>query len=84
MEKTESQLAKERVVSELDALNEKIVKLSNFLFSSKIVDANISRDMQYCMKEQLGYMQSYASCLQRRLQIWDKPNNEETNIHEIY
>ena len=34
--------AKERVEQELDELNEKIVKLSTFLYSKKIVEAKLS------------------------------------------
>lgn len=38
--------AKERVEQELDELNEKIVKLSTFLYSKKIVEAKLSFRMQ--------------------------------------
>ena len=82
--KTSSQLAKERVKVELDELNQKIVKLSNFLFSSKVIDANISHQMQYCLRDQLNYMQQYAQCLQKRLQIWDKSDEELDKLHEYY
>lgn len=66
--------AKARVEKELEELNEKIVKLSAFLFGPR---ANgLSRQMTWAMKEQLGYMQNYAECLQRRLRIWGKTDEE--------
>ena len=66
--------AKERVEKELEELNEKIVKLSAFLFGVK---ANaLSRQMRWKMKEQLVSMQNYAECLQERLRIWGKTDEE--------
>lgn len=66
--------AKERVEKELEELNEKIVKLSAFLFGLR---ANtLSRQMRWKMKEQLVCMQNYAECLQDRLRIWGKTDAE--------
>lgn len=66
--------AKERVEKELEELNEKIVKLSAFLFGWKAT--TLSRQMRWKMKEQLVCMQNYAECLQERLLIWDKTDAE--------
>lgn len=68
--------AKERVEKELDELTEKITKLSGFLYGRKSMDANISRDMRYTMRDQLHSMQEYAACLQKRLMIWGKTDEE--------
>lgn len=62
--------AKERVEKELEELNEKITKLSAYLYGREILSSDISRDMQYQMEEQLNAMRSYARCLQARLRIW--------------
>ena len=59
--------AKERVEKELDELNEKIVKLTSFLYGRKLAAAGLSYAMKDCLEEQLGIMQRYASILQRRL-----------------
>ena len=61
--------AKERVEKELDELNEKIVKLTCFLFSRTILDMQLSKAMIFEMRDQLSAMQNYAQRLQRRLQI---------------
>lgn len=68
--------AKERVEKELDELTEKITKLSGFLYGRKSMDANISRDMRCTMRDQLRSMEEYASCLQKRLMIWGKTDEE--------
>ena len=68
--------AKERVEKELDELTEKITKLSGFLFGRKSMDANISLDMRYTMRDQLRSMEEYAACLQKRLMIWGKTDEE--------
>ena len=68
--------AKERVEQELEELNEKIAKLSSFLYGKKILDMDISREMFYQMETQLMAMQQYAKCLQTRLCIWDKTDEE--------
>ena len=75
--------AKQRVVKELEELNEKMGKLSFFLFSPGIEQKGISRQMRMLMRDQLGYMQSYAETLQRRLAIWGKTDielNEECKV----
>lgn len=65
--------AKERVQFELDELNQKIVKLSAFLFGSAIVEKkDISNAMKGLLRRQLVQMQDYAQTLQDRLAIWDK------------
>ena len=68
--------AKERVEQELDELNEKIVKLSTFLYSKKIVEAKLSFRMRDLLREQLNVMQRYAEILQHRLVIWCKTDKE--------
>ncbi len=68
--------AKERVEQELDELNEKIVKLSTFLYSKKIVEAKLSFRMRDLLREQLNVMQRYAEILQHRLVIWGKTDKE--------
>lgn len=68
--------AKERVEKELEELNEKITKLSAYLYGREILSSDISRDMQYQMEEQLNAMRSYARCLQARLRIWGKTDAE--------
>lgn len=73
--------AKERVQIELNELNEKMSKLSLFLFSEKAL--KLARQMRYVMQEQLRHMQDYAHCLQTRLEIWDKVEDEKKNNHEI-
>lgn len=68
--------AKERVEKELEELNEKIVKLSSFLFSKKILDAGLSCRMRELLTEQLRAMQEYARILQIRLSVWGKTDEE--------
>ena len=68
--------AKERVEKELEELNEKIVKLSSFLFSKKLIESGISHRMRDLLAEQLRYMQDYARILQIRLSVWGKTDEE--------
>ena len=68
--------AKERVETELLELKEKIVKLSDFLFGTKIAKANISLRMRSLLRTQLDSMQRYAEVLQERLVIWGKTDEE--------
>lgn len=68
--------AKERVEKELSDLNEKIVKLTAFLYGSKISQAGLSHEMVDAMESQLGAMTHYAKLLQRRLAIWGKSDEE--------
>ena len=42
--------AKEIVEKELEELNEKITKLSAYLYGREILSSDISRDMQYQME----------------------------------
>lgn len=74
--------AKERVETELGELNEKIVKLTSFLYGNKILASDISREMFYQMEAQLCAMQQYARCLIQRLRIWGK-TDEELNCGAI-
>lgn len=76
--------AKERVEKELDELNEKIMKLTSFLYGRKFAAAGLSFEMKSCLEEQLGTMQRYASILQRRLAIWGKSNEELSRLDKIY
>lgn len=75
MEQTKD-TAKERVEQELAELNEKIVKLTSFLYSKKIIEANLSFRMRDMLSEQLRTMQRYAEILQGRLAIWGKTDKE--------
>lgn len=68
--------AKERVQIELKELNEKIVKLSAFLYSEKAIAEDISYEMRNAMRDQLRYMSDYAIALQHRLFIWGKTDKE--------
>lgn len=68
--------AKERVEKELEELNEKIVKLTSFLYSKAILEKGLSRRMRGIMQEQLDVMRRYAYTLQERLVIWGKSDEE--------
>lgn len=68
--------AKERVEKELEELNEKIVKLTSFLYGKKLVEAGLSFRMRDLLSEQLRAMQRYAELLQNRLAIWGKTDEE--------
>jgi hypothetical protein len=73
--------AKQRVEQELAELNEKIVKLTAFLFGGDIVNMDISDNMRFLMRRQLNVMQEYADVLQDRLRLrtWDKTDEELKN-----
>ena len=71
--------AKQRVEQELAELNEKIVKLTAFLFGSDIVNMDISDHMRFLLRRQLNAMQEYADVLQERLRTWDKTDEEIKN-----
>ena len=62
--------AKERVEQELDELNEKIVKLTCFLYGREITGGVVTPEMRALLKQQLECMQAYAETLQNRLMIW--------------
>ena len=81
MEQTKD-TAKERVEQELAELNEKIVKLTSFLYSKKIVVAKLSFRMRDMLSEQLRTMQRYAEILQGRLAIWGKTDEELNRCDE--
>lgn len=68
--------AKERVQVELKELNEKIVKLSAFLYSEKAIAEDLSYEMRRAMRDQLRCMSDYAIALQHRLAIWGKTDKE--------
>lgn len=68
--------AKERVEQELADLNEKIVKLSSFLYSKKLIEAGLSHQMESLLRDQLRSMEEYAHILQMRLSIWGKTDEE--------
>lgn len=68
--------AKERVEKELEELNEKMTKLSSFLYGKAILTMDLSNEMTYQMETQLCSMQQYAKCLQKRLRIWGKTDKE--------
>ena len=71
--------AKQRVEQELAELNEKIVKLTSFLFGGDIVNMDISDHMRFLLRRQLNVMQEYADVLQERLRTWDKTDEEIKN-----
>lgn len=71
--------AKQRVEQEIAELNEKIVKLTAFLFGGDIVNMDISDNMRFLMRRQLNVMQEYADVLQERLRTWDKTDEELKN-----
>ena len=71
--------AKQRVEQELAELNEKIVKLTAFLFGGDIVNMDISGNMRFLLRRQLNVMQEYAEVLQERLRTWDKTDEEIRN-----
>lgn len=73
-EKVYPTTAKERAEQELDELNEKMVKLTRFLYGRKIVEGVVTDTMRELMGKQLKYMQAYAETLQDRLIIWDVYN----------
>ena len=70
---------KQRVEQELAELNEKIVKLTAFLFGVDIVNMDISDNMRFLLRRQLNGMQEYADVLQERLRMWDKTDEEIKN-----
>ncbi len=77
--------AKERVETELLELKEKIVKLSDFLFGTKIAKVGISFRMRSLLRQQLENMQRYAEVLQERLAIWGKTDEElDEKLHHCY
>ena len=70
---------KQRVEQELAELNEKIVKLTAFLFGDDIFNMDISDHMRFLLRRQLNVMQEYAEVLQERLRTWDKTDEEIRN-----
>lgn len=75
--------AKQRVEQELAELNEKIVKLTAFLFGGDIVNMDISDHMRFLLRRQLNVMQEYADVLQERLRTWDKTDEELKNEEHL-
>lgn len=75
--------AKQRVEQELAELNEKIVKLTAFLFGGDIVYMDIADNMRFLLRRQLNVMQEYADVLQERLRTWDKTDEELKNEEHL-
>ena len=75
--------AKQRVEQELSELNEKIVKLTAFLFGGDIINMDISDHMRFLLRRQLNVMQEYADVLQERLRTWDKTDEELKNEEHL-
>lgn len=75
--------AKQRVEQELAELNEKIVKLTAFLFGGEIINMDISNNMRFLLRRQLNTMQEYADVLQERLRTWDKTDEEIRNEEHL-
>ena len=71
--------AKQRVEQELAELNEKIVKLTAFLFGGDIVNMDIADNMRFLLRRQLNVMQEYADVLQERSRTCDKTDEEIKN-----
>ena len=69
--KSVSAKEKKRVEQELYELNEKIVKLTRFLYGRKTTEGVVACGMIDLMKQQLKHMQAYAETLQNRLIFWD-------------
>ena len=61
---------KERVEIELHDLEEKAVKLGEFIISDKF--DKLSPRMRELLSEQYGYMCGYANILRERLEIWEQ------------
>lgn len=74
--------AKERVQRELFDLNEKIIKLTAFLYGPNISQAVLSHEMVDLMESQLSTMTQYEKLLQRRLAIWGKSDEELMRAHQ--
>lgn len=62
--------AKDRVIKEYSALNEKIAKLS--LFMTSPIHEKMNEAEKYLLLQQLDTMINYARVLQARLAIWRK------------
>ena len=75
--------AKQRVEQELAELNEKIVKLTAFIFGGDIVNMDIADNMRFLLRIQLNVMQKYADVLQERLRTWDKTDEELKNEEHL-
>lgn len=61
---------KERVEIELHDLEEKAVKLEEFINSDKF--DKLSLRMRELLSKQFGYMYGYAIILRERLKIWEQ------------
>lgn len=66
--------AKQRVIEELEQLSERTSKLVKFTLSEKFNE--LTCNMQYLMKEQVRVMIEYGDILRRRLDCWDKPEQD--------
>ncbi len=62
----------ERVVKEREDLNEKIIKLTSFIFSAKFIF--VDKEEQERLSQQLCVMMHYSSILQDRIEAF-KPTN---------
>jgi hypothetical protein len=65
--------AKQRVINELNELSERTSKLVKFTLSEKF--SELTSTMQYLMKDQVRCMLEYGDILRRRLDCWDKPDD---------
>lgn len=66
--------AKKRVQDELEELSERTSKLVKFTLSEKF--SELTSTMQYLMKDQVRCMLEYGDILRRRLDCWDKPDED--------
>ena len=69
--------AKQRVVEELNELSERTSKLVKFRLSEK--SSELTSTMQFLMDDQVRCMLEYGYILRRRLECWDKPE-ENTGL----
>ena len=66
--------AKQRVIEELEQLSERTCKLVKFTLSEKFNE--LTSTMQYLMQDQVRTMIEYGAILRRRLDCWDKPEQD--------
>ena len=66
--------AKQRVIEELNELSERTSKLVKFTLSQKFNE--LTSTMQYLMHDQVKCMLEYGDILRRRLDCWDKSEED--------
>jgi hypothetical protein len=66
--------AKQRVMDELQELSERTSKLVKFTLSEKF--SELTSTMKCLMKDQVRAMLEYGDILRRRLEFWDKSEED--------